>query len=1075
MVGDGPVLKAKLLPPRLRRNTLLRPRLQERLTEALDLPLTVLHAGPGYGKTTALASFLADLPHPAVWYTPAPGDADPFPFLLHLIHAIRVVNPLIGEKSLTILSEGQGPNRPWHLALEALINDMVFTGGVDLIIVLDDFHAVDENEAVLAVVNYLVDHLPPQVHVVLATRRRPPLSGLSKWRARAEVLELGQDALAFTADEVEALFREQYGLSLTVGQATSLADRTEGWIIALQLIWQGLRKGSTLKLLSEQLPDTMEALFAYLAQEVLNRQKPFVRHFLLATSVFDRLDPEACNALMQEPNSAEVLAALEENGLFIQSLGGGVYRYHQLFHQFLREQAQRDSQSWREHHLAAARYFEQAESPADAASHHLAAGDAASAAACLLVAAPGLLESGRVDTLDSLLTALPAATLKAHPELLLRRGDVYRLTSRFDEALAAYREAADAYRSGGDGRGLCLALQGQVRVYLDTISPGNAAGLLKEALQLSECLTDEERANLLALMAENETNRGRPEDAAHFARLASGQAPLREDLEVRANLRTGRLAAAIGTLDRLARQGRARASRSHREVPLLISLLAALTGDADRALTAAEEGISVGRDKQSPFVEGVGYIRLGHALQLNPLVAVDETATQYHRAIEVMDQLKVVRGKSEPLTGLCLLHGHLSGDWALARRFGQEGAEIAAAAADHWFHGFCLLSLGSSALVCGRAEAGAYLGEAEEAFLTCGDAHGLTLVRLWQAIGAHRRGQWAAFDGAMNAALTNTQANGYAFLFTRRTLYGPRDTQALIPLLSEAQKRGVCADYAAWLLTELGIPNAENHPGFTLRIRTLGGFQVWRGREEIIGREWQREKARQLMQLFVTYRKHLLQKEQIIDRLWPEADAETAYRDFKVALNALFNALEPNRTARSGSFYILRQGSAYGLNLTSGFWLDADEFESLVNRGLALAGRGQEAVAVSTLRQALDLYAGDYLEDAPYEDWCTEERERLQVLYLRAAEWLARHAANQEDYEKAIHLCDRILARDPCWEEAHRLLMVSYYRSGNRAMAMRTYDKCVQALAAELGVQPMPATQLLYDRIRRSAEIPAPL
>ncbi|HWI61079.1 MAG TPA: bacterial transcriptional activator domain-containing protein, partial [Symbiobacteriaceae bacterium] len=212
-------------------------------------------------------------------------------------------------------------------------------------------------------------------------------------------------------------------------------------------------------------------------------------------------------------------------------------------------------------------------------------------------------------------------------------------------------------------------------------------------------------------------------------------------------------------------------------------------------------------------------------------------------------------------------------------------------------------------------------------------------------------------------------------------------------------------------------------------------------------------------------------KEQIIDLLWPEADADTAYRDFKVALNALYNALEPNRAARSGSFYILRQGTAYGLNLTSGFWLDADEFESLVSRGLALGARGQEGDASALLRQALDLYQGDFLEDAPYEDWCSEERERLQVLYLRAAEWLAQYAAREEDYEGCIRLCDRILARDHCWEEAYRLLMYSYFRLGNRPKAMRVYDKCATCLERELGVKPMAGTQQLYERIRRSVDL----
>jgi LuxR family transcriptional regulator, maltose regulon positive regulatory protein len=1069
LFGEDQVLHAKLLPPRTRRHTLARSRLQSRLREVLEVPLTILQAGPGYGKTTALAGYIAEQPHRVVWYAIGEGDGDPLPFLLHLIYAVRNQSPLIGEKALTVLQEGQGPNRPWHLAVEALINDMVFSSQPETLLVLDDFHLVDQVPQILAIVEYLVEHLPPQVHVLLASRRRPPLAGLPKWRARAEVLELGEQDLTFTPDEVQLLFQNHYGVDLAEGQAEELAARTEGWIIALQLVWQNLRKGSSLRQVWTQVPATLDALFAYLAQEVLDRQKPYVQQFLLTTSALNRLQPEVCDSLLGETGSDKVLAALEENGLFLLAVGAGAYRYHQLFRQFLQERAQRDTAAWRMSHVRAAAHFETVGLLEEAAAHYLTAGEYGDAVRCIQQAAPILLESGRVDMLVHLLDRLPAGAYQSNPLLLLRRGDADRLTSRFTHALTHYRQAELLCRSVGDRRGLCLALQGQGRVYLDTISPGDADVLFQEALQLADALSEAERGALLALVAENETNRGRPDAAAQFASLAAAQLPLREDLDVRANLRTGRLAAAIGSLERQAREGRTRASHSHREVPLLMSLLAALTGDGEKARSSAEEGIQAGKEKQSLFVQAVGHMRLGHALQLNLLSPFDDVAAQYQQAIAIMNQVNVKRGKSEPLAGLCTLYGHMTGDWVQARKYGEEGAEIAAAAADHWFHGFCLLSLGSTAFTCQRPEAVAYLRQAEEAFQACGDSHGLTLTRLWLAMAARHDGDWAAFDVTMGQVLTSTQTNGYSFLFTRRTLYGPRDPQALIPLLSEAQKCGVRPEYAAWLLADMGIPNPEAHPGFTLRIRSLGSFQVWRGRQEVTPREWQREKARQLLQLFLTNRKRMLQKEQIIDLLWPEADADTAFRDFKVALNALWGALEPNRAARSASFYILRQGTAYGLNLASGFWLDADEFEALVTRGLALAGKGQAEAAVQCLQQALDLYQGDFLEDVLYEDWCVEERERLQVLYLRAAEWLAQHASQQEDFATCNSLCDRILARDHCWEEAYRLLMYSHYRQGNRAMAMRTYDKCVTHLDSELGISPMPSTQQLYERIRRSS------
>lgn len=1063
------VLTAKLLPPRARRHTLVRRRLQERLREVWEVPLTIIQAGPGYGKTTALASFLAEQPHAQAWYSIGEEDADPLPFLLHLVHALRRVNPLIGEKALSILQEGEGPSRPWDLAVEALINDMVFSAQPETLVVLDDFHLVDQVSQICSMVEHMVDHLPPQVHVIISSRRRPPLPGLARWRARADLLEITQDDLLFTPSEVEELFRDHYGWDLTADQVEALTRRTEGWIIALQLVWQGLKKGSPLGEVWSEQGGSQDALFGYLAKEVLDRQKPFVRRFLLTTSVLERLTPEACNALMEVENSAQVLAELEENGLFIAQVPERGYRYHQLFHQFLQEQARKDEAGWRDNHLKAAAHFQAAGAREDAAVHYLAAGDADAAAEALLAAARGLLDSGRIEQLLGLLSRLPEAAVAERPTLLLYWGDGLRLTSRFDEALAYYERAAEAFRQQGDRVGLCRALAGQGQVYLDTIQPGKADGLLRQALALADGVSDAERATLMVLIAENETNLGRPEHAARFAQMAAQQRPLRDEFEIRAHLRTGRLAAGLGILERVARGDPGSPARSHREAPLLLSLYAAIMGDHERALSTAEEGIALGRAKRSPFVEAVGYIRRGHALQLNPIAPVEEAAESYRTSIAMMDRLNVVRGKAESLAGLSLLMGHRAGDWAQSRRYGQEGAEIAHAAGDQWLYGYLLLALGSSALVTDHpGEADRYLTKAEETLQQAGDACGLSTARIWRAVLARRQGDWDAFDRHFGLALSAAEGNGYGFLFQRATLWGVRDQQALIPLLAEARQRGVQADYAGWLLSEMGIANPELHPGYTLRIRTLGTFTVYRGRHEITAKEWQREKAKQLFQLLVTHRTQLLQREQIVEMLWPGAEPATAYRDFKVAMNALWSALEPNRAARSGSFFVLRQGSAYGLNLTSGFWLDADEFANQVNRGLSLMARGQHEDGARALRRGLDLYRGDYLEALRYEDWCTEERERLQVLYLRASEALAHHAVEQGDYEAAIHLCDRIISRDRGWEEAYRLLMFSYYRLGNRSMALRVYDRCVQNLQEELGIEPMPATRQLYERIRTS-------
>ncbi|MCD8509450.1 MAG: hypothetical protein LRY73_05910 [Bacillus sp. (in: Bacteria)] len=273
-------------------------------------------------------------------------------------------------------------------------------------------------------------------------------------------------------------------------------------------------------------------------------------------------------------------------------------------------------------------------------------------------------------------------------------------------------------------------------------------------------------------------------------------------------------------------------------------------------------------------------------------------------------------------------------------------------------------------------------------------------------------------------------------------------------------------------MLQLGVDEGRTtHPGYTLRIQTFKEFKVFRGEEEITERDWKRGKAKELLQLFVTKRKHLLQKDEIYDLLWENQDEEVATRDFKVALNTLNKVLEPDRVARSTPFFIQRHERAYGLNLAAPFQLDAAEFERSVMKGLE--GKDPEE-AVLLLSQGLELYEGDYLPERMHEDWCIEERERLQVLYLRGAEKLAQDFMKAEEFDLCIEWSERILEKDRCWEEAYRLLMEAYHHKQNQAMVFYYFEKCRDVLGKELGVEPMEKTQQLFeDRSPKGRSLPS--
>ena len=194
-------------------------------------------------------------------------------------------------------------------------------------------------------------------------------------------------------------------------------------------------------------------------------------------------------------------------------------------------------------------------------------------------------------------------------------------------------------------------------------------------------------------------------------------------------------------------------------------------------------------------------------------------------------------------------------------------------------------------------------------------------------------------------------------------------------------------------------------------------------------------------------------------------------RDFKVALNALNRAIEPARATDAAFAYVVRDGSAYRLRPEADLWLDAAEFRQQCEEGLRLAAGERAEAAIALLQEGLRLYRGDYLPDALYEDWASLERDRLLTLYLRAAERLASLTIERGQHDEGLKLCEAILARDACWEQAYRLLMIAHTRQGNRPQAFRAYQRCVETLRAELDVAPSSETASLYWRVAGEMEV----
>jgi len=1072
--GQDLIIQAKLTLPRSRRYLLPRPALSARLLEAQHYRLTLVQASTGYGKSTAIALALQQAPLDLFWYSISETDRDPLLFVLHLIYAFRLREPAVGEAALRVLLESDAAARPHRVVVEALSNDLISSHGRKAMLVLDDYHLVGAVSQVNAIIEHFLEVLPSHLHLVLASRQRPALKNLTRWRVKGDLLEIGQQDLAFSADEIEALFRTQYGLPLTDQQVSRLTTETEGWIMALQMIWQGLQTGiaGSLDQILEELPRSLEDLFAYLAQEVLARQPEHIQEFLLRTSVLRQLDPLACDHLMQWEGSGALLKELEEDGFFLVRLGDA-YRYHHLFHDFLRQQAAANQENIHALQCRAGAFFQQRGDAEEAIYHWLAAREYPNAARLMVQISEALVQGRRLDTLSEWVAALPVFVLEQFPTLMYRMGELCRFASRFDEALAWYEQARERYGLRRDVAGASRALRGQAGIYLDTVRPLKAESLLQEALRLVDGQPDrEEKARLLDLMAENMTNRGRWEEAEslrHQARELREEGPGVADLDVRVWLRTGRLHQARACLEQRTAEERRhpdrfREPRSHRETLLVLSLVYAWQGLAQESFDCAREGIALGQSLASPFVEAVGYMRLGHAWQItgHPQ-AMEQALACYHQAIELGERLAVPRTKAEALWGLCRLHG-FRGELVEAEASAHQGIEVGLGAGDEWIAALIGVTLGASYVIADRCQdAERWLERSAQAYLDCGDPFGQALARLWQCL-LYQRRDVLQFSQALHGLLERVEAHGYEFLFGRLTFLGPPDPPAAVPLLIAAGHEQRLAALAARLLEGMGLPpDLSFHPGYTLRVHTLGRFVVLRGRDRVGDDEWRREKARHLFQLLLVNRGRFLQRDEIGGYLWPDADATAAEQQFKVTLNALQQVLEPHRPPRAPTLFVRRRGSAYGLAADAPLWIDVAAFEHFAS--LAQTTRDQ-AIAVEHGRRALALYQGDFLPECLYEEWCRDEQTRLRRLYLSLATETATLLLNQGDLDGTIELCQRILAADNCWERAYQLLMQAYLERNDRVLALRTYERCVACLREDLDVAPDATTLALFKEVR---------
>jgi len=395
----------------------LRPRLIERLNKGLAAgrKLTLISAAAGFGKTSLVREWAAGCEHPVAWVSLDEGDNDLARFLTYLVAALQTIMAHVGNGVLAVLQSPQPP--PTEAILTALLNEITAIPGT-IILVLDDYHVI-EAAAVDQALTFLVDHLPPPMHLVIASREDPPFP-LARLRARGQLTEVRAVDLRFTSAEAAQFLNQVMGLTLATAEIAALESRTEGWIAGLQLAALSMQGRADTASFIQAFTGSHRFVLDYLVEEVLQRQPERIRSFLLQTAILARLSGPLCDAVTGREDSREMLEVLERGNLFVVPLDDQRQwvRYHHLFAEVLHTrllEAQPNQASTL--HRRASAWYERNGLPVDAIRHALAAADFERAAG-LIELETGMMRGGNQEaTWQGWVQALPAELVRVRPVL----------------------------------------------------------------------------------------------------------------------------------------------------------------------------------------------------------------------------------------------------------------------------------------------------------------------------------------------------------------------------------------------------------------------------------------------------------------------------------------------------------------------------------------------------------------------------------------------------------------------------------------------------------------------------------
>lgn len=1073
---DIPVSRNKVVIPALRPEVLHRARLMALFDSLLEKKLVIMSAPAGYGKTSLLVDFAIQSQMPACWLSLDDLDQDPQRFIAYLIAALAERFPNFGKRSTAVLRSITSFEQDSERLLSSLVNEVEDRIDEHFVLLVDDYQFVDFIPPIRDLFSRFIYQSGENCHIILASRRLPTLPNIAQMVARQQVSGFDLEELAFRPDEIRLLFEKNYGFKMTGEVAEELVRQTEGWITGLILSADEVAREAPDHVTAALWASRMRAarasgvdLGVYLDQQILSRQAPALRQFLLQTSLLEEFDVDLCKAVLGAGNWKNLFETVRSDSLFVLPVGpqGKWLRYHHLFAEFLRERILQESPERARTILARlAEVYEQRREWEKAHALVRQLGDPLALAGLVERVGNQVLLSEHLITLQSWLEDIPQALIENRPGLLSLKGAFLCGLGDGPAAVPLLDRAIASLQNAGDLPGLALAL---VRRAAARRIVGDYAGAVEdasEALRLAGTLPDREHVSaeaqrfkgicLFRLGQADQAVASLKDSLRRYEFLGEADGIARLQMELGWLYQaTGRLAAAAQFFQE-ALQEWERENNLYSQANTLnnLSVLYYMQGDYEAAVRTLEDGLACAKQGSFRALEALLLASLGDVL--SDLDEYDSARQMYATAFGFAQQVNY-QFTVDYLLLVQVRLARLQARFPEAHRLLQQVRPLIQSAGSNYESGLLFLESGCLALAEGRLRASrAEIENALDQFQRGSLAAETDWTRVWLAAAFAASGDEAAARPhlqAVSAALSQVDGDSPLVHMLRHAspwLAHLKPDPETDPLMKRALQAGQRLPALRKRLRRMlkAVPLQISR----LTIQTLGKPQVRLNGRLVTRSHWQTVSVRDLFFFFLVSPRPLT-KDEIGATFWPDIDTPTLKLRFKNNLYRLRHAL--------GQDVILFENNQYFFNRHQDYEYDVEEFDSHFLQA-KLAERVEDKIV--QLRAATKIWHGSFLlgMDAT---WAWPERQRLERVCLEAFRQLAELHRQGGDGESALQACRGALAVNSCLEDFHRLAMRLCSERGDKLGVIWQYQACHLALLTELDMAPSEETEELYHRL----------